>query len=93
MIQKYIEEAKEVIGNVKATEENYTFEESRAEDIDFYSESFWSLVTLIEKATGTTLIEDDKQPLIITERFPSPMDDFLEKLHEKNRQSQSKNLD
>ena len=40
MIQKYIEQAKEVIGNVKATEENYTFEESRAEDIDFYSESF-----------------------------------------------------
>lgn len=52
MIQKYIEQAKEVIGNVKATEENYTFEESRAEDIDFYSESFWSLVTLIEKAYG-----------------------------------------
>lgn len=88
MIQKYIDEAKEVINNVKATEENYTFEESRAEDIDFYSESFWSLVTLIEKATGTTLAEDDKEPLIITERFPSPMDDFMERLHEKNRQKQ-----
>lgn len=85
MIQKYIDEAKEVIGNVKATEENYTFEESRAEDIDFYSESFWSLVNLIEKATGTTLAEDDKEPLIVTERFPSPMDDFMEKLHEKNK--------
>lgn len=85
MIQKYIDEAKEVIGNVKATEENYTFEESRAEDIDFYSESFWSLVTLIEKATGTILVEEDKEPLIITERFPSPMDDFMEKLHEKNK--------
>lgn len=88
MIQKYIDQAKEVISNVKATEENYTFEESRAEDIDFYSESFWSLVTLIEKATGTTLAEDDKEPLIITERFPSPMDDFMERLHEKNRQKQ-----
>lgn len=88
MIQKYIEQAKEVIGNVKATEENYTFEESRAEDIDFYSESFWSLVTLIEKATGTILVEEDKEPLIITERFPSPMDDFMERLHEKNRQKQ-----
>lgn len=87
MIQKYIEQAKEVIGNVKATEENYTFEESRAEDIDFYSESFWSLVTLIEKATGTNLC-DDKEPLIITERFPSPMDNFMESLHEKNRQKQ-----
>lgn len=84
MIQKYIEQAKEVINNVKATEENYTFEESRAEDIDFYSESFWSLVTLIEKATGINLC-DDKEPLIITERFPSPMDDFMEKLHEKNK--------
>lgn len=88
MIQKYIEEAKQVIGNVKATEENYTFEESRAEDIDFYSESFWSLVTLIEKATGTTLVEDDEEPLVITERFPSPMDDFMERLHETNRQEQ-----
>lgn len=85
MIQKYIEQAKEVIGNVKATEENYTFEESRAEDIDFYSESFWSLVTLIEKATGTILVEEDKEPLIITEIFPSPMDDFMGKLHEKNK--------
>lgn len=85
MIQKYIEQAKEVIGNVKATEENYTFEESRVEDIDFYSESFWSLVTLIEKATGTILVEEDKEPLIITEIFPSPMDDFMEKLHEKNK--------
>jgi hypothetical protein len=85
MIQKYIEQAKEVIGNVKATEENYTFEESRAEDIDFYSESFWSLVTLIEKATGMALVEDDN--------FPSPMDDFMERLHETNRQSQSKNND
>lgn len=85
MIQKYIEQAKEVIGNVKATEENYTFEESRAEDIDFYSESFWSLVTLIEKATGTILVEEDKEPLIITEIFPSPMDDFMERLHEKNK--------
>ena len=59
MIQKYIEEAKEVIGNVKATEENYTFEESREEDINFYSESFWLLVVLFEKATGTTLVEDE----------------------------------
>ena len=59
MIQKYIDEAKEVIGNVKATEENYTFEESRVEDIDFYSESFWSLVALIEKATGTTLSQEE----------------------------------
>lgn len=84
MIQKYIEQAKEVIDNVKATEENYTFEESRAEDIDFYSESFWSLVTLIEKAIGINL-SDDKEPLIITERFPSPMDDFMERLHEKNK--------
>lgn len=33
MIQKYIDQAKEVIGNVKTTEENYTFEESREEDI------------------------------------------------------------
>ena len=88
MIQKYIDEAKEVIGNVKATEENYTFEESRVEDIDFYSESFWSLVTLIEKATGTILVEEDKEPLIITERFPSLMDGFMESLHEKNRQKQ-----
>lgn len=92
MIQKYIDEAKEVINNVKATEENYTFEESRAEDIDFYSESFWSLVTSIEKAIGINLC-DDKEPLIITERFPSPMDDFMERLHETNRQSQSKNND
>ena len=75
MIQKYIDQAKEVIGNVKATEENYTFEESRAEDIDFYSESFWSLVTLIEKATGINLCDDN----------PSPMDDFMERLREKNR--------
>lgn len=84
MIEKYLNEAKEVIATVKATEENYTFEESRAVDIDFYSESFWSLVTLIEKATGTTLC-DDKEPLVITERFPSPMDDFMERLREKNR--------
>lgn len=77
MIQKYIDQAKEVIATVKATEENYTFEESREEDINFYSESFWSLVTLIEKATGMALVEDDN--------FPSPMDDFMEKLHEKNK--------
>lgn len=88
MIEKYIQEIKETIANVKATEENYTFEESRAEDIDFYSESFWLLVVLFEKATGTTLMEDDKEPLVITERFPSPMDDFMERLHEKNRQKQ-----
>lgn len=77
MIQKYIDEAKEVIGNVKATEENYTFEESREEDINFYSESFWLLVVLMEQATGMVLVEDDN--------FPSPMDDFMERLHEKNR--------
>lgn len=93
MIQKYIEQAKEVIGNVKATEENYTLEDSKAEDIDFYSESFWSLVVLFEKATGITLMDDNNEPLVITERFPSPMDNFLEKLHEKNKQSQSKNHD
>lgn len=84
MIQKYIEEAKEVINNVKATEENNTFEDSKAEDINFYSESFWLLVVLLEKATGTNLC-DDKEPLVITERFPSPMDDFMERLHEANR--------
>lgn len=49
MIQKYIDEAKEVIATVKATEENYTFEESREEDINFYSESFWLLVVLMEQ--------------------------------------------
>lgn len=59
MIQKYIDEAKEVIGNVKATEENYTFEESREEDINFYSESFWLLVVLFEQATGVTLVQED----------------------------------
>lgn len=59
MIQKYIDEAKEVIGNVKATEENYTFEESREEDINFYSESFWLLVVLMEQTLGITLVEDD----------------------------------
>lgn len=59
MIQKYIEEAKEVIGNVKATEENCTFEYSSIEDINFYSESFWLLVVLFEKALGTTLVEDE----------------------------------
>lgn len=59
MIEKYIDEAKQVINNVKATEENYTFEESRAEDINFYSESFWLLVVLMEQATGRKLVEDD----------------------------------
>lgn len=59
MIQKYIDEAKEVIGNVKATEENYTFEESRAVDINFYSESFWLLVVLMEKALGISLVQED----------------------------------
>lgn len=59
MIEKYIDEAKEVIGNVKATEENYTFEESRVEDINFYSESFWLLVVLFEQATGRKLVEDE----------------------------------
>lgn len=59
MIQKYIDEAKEVIETVKATEENYTFEESRAVDIDFYSESFWLLVVLMEKTLGITLVEED----------------------------------
>ena len=60
MIEKYIDEAKEVISTVKATEENYTFEESREEDINFYSESFWLLVVLFEQATGRKLVEDDK---------------------------------
>ena len=59
MIGKYIDEAKEVIATVKATEENYTFEESREEDINFYSESFWLLVVLMEQATGRTLVEDE----------------------------------
>lgn len=59
MIEKYIDEAKQVINNVKATEENYTFEESREEDINFYSESFWLLVVLMEQATGRKLVEDD----------------------------------
>lgn len=59
MIEKYIDEAKEVINNVKATEENYTFEESREEDINFYSESFWLLVVLFEQATGRKLVEDE----------------------------------
>lgn len=59
MIQKYIEEAKEVIATVKATEENYTFEESRAVDINFYSESFWRLVVAIEEALGITLVQED----------------------------------
>lgn len=58
MIQKYIDESKEVISNVKATEENYTFEESRAEDINFYSESFWLLVVLMEKALGIPLVQE-----------------------------------
>lgn len=59
MIEKYIDEAKEVIATVKATEENYTFEESRDVDINFYSESFWSLVVAMEQALGITLVEDD----------------------------------
>lgn len=59
MIKKHIDEAKEVIATVKATEENYTFEESREEDINFYSESFWHLVVLMEQALGITLVEDD----------------------------------
>lgn len=59
MIQKYIDEAKEVIDNVKATEENYTFEESRAEDINFYSESFWLLVVLMEKTLGIPLVQEE----------------------------------
>lgn len=59
MIEKYIDEAKQVINNVKATEENYTFEESREEDINFYSESFWHLVVLMEQTLGITLVEDD----------------------------------
>lgn len=60
MIEKYIDEAKEVIATVKATEENCTFEESRAEDINFYSESFWLLVIAIEKATGRSLVDEDE---------------------------------
>lgn len=59
MIEKYIDEAKEVIATVKATEENYTFEESRDVDINFYSESFWRLVVAMEEALGITLVEDD----------------------------------
>lgn len=59
MIEKYVDEAKEVIATVKATEENYTFEESREEDINFYSESFWHLVVLMEQTIGITLVEDD----------------------------------
>lgn len=59
MIEKYVDEAKEVIATVKATEENYTFEESREEDISFYSESFWHLVVLMEQTLGITLVEDD----------------------------------
>lgn len=59
MIQKYIKEAKEVIATVKATEENYTFEESRDVDINFYSENFWLLVVLMEETLGIPLVEDD----------------------------------
>lgn len=59
MIKKHIDEAKKVIATVKATEENYTFEESREEDINFYSESFWHLVVLMEQTLGITLVEDD----------------------------------
>lgn len=59
MIEKYIDEAKEVIATVKATEENYTFEESRDVDINFYSESFWLLVVLFEKALGISLVQED----------------------------------
>lgn len=59
MIEKHIDEAKEVIATVKATEENHTFEESREEDINFYSESFWHLVVLMEQTLGITLVEDD----------------------------------
>lgn len=59
MTEKYIDKAKEVIATVKATEENYTFEESRVEDIDFYSESFWLLVVLMEQTLGITLTQED----------------------------------
>lgn len=64
MIQKYIDEAKEVIATVKATEENYTFEESREEDINFYSESFWLLVVLMEQTLGISLIQEDENETI-----------------------------
>lgn len=59
MTEKYLDKAKEVIATVKATEENYTFEESRAEDIDFYSESFWLLVVLMEQTLGILLTQED----------------------------------
>lgn len=60
MIQKHIKEAREVITTVKATEENYTFEESREEDINFYSESFWLLVVLMEQTLGISLVQEDE---------------------------------
>lgn len=59
MTEKYLEEIKETIANVKAIEENYTFEESRAEDINFYSESFWLLVVLMEQTLGIALTQED----------------------------------
>lgn len=59
MTEKYLDKAKEVIATVKATEENYTFEESRAEDIDFYSKSFWLLVVLMEQTLGIALTQDE----------------------------------
>lgn len=59
MTEKNIPKMKEVIATVKATEENYTFEESRDVDINFYSESFWWLVVLMEETLGIPLVEDD----------------------------------
>lgn len=59
MTEKYIQEIKETIANVKAIEENYTFEESKAEDINFYSESFWLLVVLTEQTLGITLTQEN----------------------------------
>lgn len=64
MIEKHIKEAKEVIATVKATEENYTFEESREEDINFYSESFWLLVVLMEQTLGISLVQEDENETI-----------------------------
>ena len=59
MTEKYLEEMKETIANVKAIEENYTFEESKEEDINFYSESFWLLVVLMEQTLGIALTQED----------------------------------
>jgi hypothetical protein len=50
---------KQLIKRVQQADDDYEFEYVTVEEVNFYNESFWELVILIENATGYKLYGED----------------------------------